>query len=103
MMHHLGQKDLARFAAELRGAERSPATIEKYSRALVAFRRWLPADKGVDKERVIAYKALLGERYAPASVNAALAGRPAGLFPVHGLGGLRRAAAEDPAAGLRPA
>ena len=73
MVHQLRQKDVLRFAEELRRTERSPATIEKYRRDLAAFRRWLPGDKGVDKERVIAYKSQLRERYAPARVNAALA------------------------------
>ena len=48
--------------------ERADATVEKYLRDVKAFMLWL-ADKEADKSAVIAYKAYLGECYAPASVN----------------------------------
>ncbi len=66
-------RQLRRYAGHLRENERSPATIEKYIRALRQLYRWLPDAKHVDKERIIHYKAYLTERYAPASVNAELA------------------------------
>ena len=69
MAHQLKKTDISEFQAELRLQERSPATVEKYGRDLLAFYRWLPAGKGVDRERVAAYKAHLAGRYAPASVN----------------------------------
>ena len=73
MEHTLRQTDLTRFLAELHRLERSPATIEKYCRDLTAFSRWLPPGRRVDKEAVLAYKAHLCQRHAPASVNSMLA------------------------------
>lgn len=64
--------DIRRFAAEMREQERAPATVDKYCWELRAFYRWLPADKRVDKARVLAYKEELVSRYAPRSVNAKL-------------------------------
>lgn len=73
MTHTIKLSDIEKFRAALHHWERSGATIEKYSRTLTAFYAWLPSHKSVDKETVMAYKASLTERYAPAGVNAALA------------------------------
>ena len=73
MEHILTAAHIARFREELGRLERSQATIEKYTRDLGAFFRWLPTGKEVKKETVLAYKAELCGRYAPASVNSMLA------------------------------
>lgn len=60
------------YEAALLEAEKSAATIEKYRNSV---RRFIAYGSGhqVDKALVLAYKARLGENYAPASANAALA------------------------------
>ena len=63
----------ARFRTHLEEMERSQSTVEKYVRCLGSFYAWLPADKQVDKETVLAYKAHLCGQYAPSSVNTRLA------------------------------
>ena len=73
MGHILTAAEIARFREELGRMERSLATIDKYTRDLRAFYRWLPEGKRVDKEAVMAYKAHLCGGYAPASVNSMLA------------------------------
>ena len=73
MKHTITKENIARFQEELRMLERSQATIEKYSRDLLAFYRWLADGKELDKETVMAYKMFLSERYAPTSVNSMLA------------------------------
>ena len=73
MKHTITKENIARFQEELRMLERSQATIEKYSRDLLAFYRWLADGKELDKETVMAYKTFLSERYAPTSVNSMLA------------------------------
>ena len=72
-MHTIRTEQIAEYGVFLRQQERSPATIEKYTRALLRFFSWLPADKAVDKQRAMAYKLALAERYAPAGVNTTLA------------------------------
>ena len=52
--------------------EKSRATVEKYMRDLRAFQAYVGAGE-VDKQTVLAYKELLGERYAVASANSMLA------------------------------
>lgn len=59
------------FQAYLTSEERSEATIGKYLRDVGGFLRWL-SDKEADKACVVAYKAYLCERHAPASVNSIL-------------------------------
>ena len=57
----------------LRTEEREQSTIEKYLRNIRVFAAWL-SDTPITKSAVIAWKEhLLAERYAPATVNAALA------------------------------
>ena len=72
-MNILNVTDIEAYGQYLHIQERSAATVEKYTHALGQFYAWLPADKGVDKARAIAYKAHLVENYATASVNAELA------------------------------
>lgn len=73
MKHMMSLIDIDQFREELYLQERSRATVEKYERDLRAFYAWLPADKRVDKERVMEYKLALRDKYAPASVNSMLA------------------------------
>ena len=60
------------FKAYLIDEEKSTATIEKYVHDVEAFVLWIK-DSELDKSAVLAYKAFLLEKYAPASVNSALA------------------------------
>lgn len=73
MKHVMSLVDIDNFREELYLQERSKATVEKYERDLRAFYVWLPAEKQVDKERVMEYKLVLKNKYAPASVNSMLA------------------------------
>lgn len=73
MAHRITRKKIEGYLTHLQEEERSAATLEKYTRDLQVFYRYLPAGKGVDKGTVQAYKAWLTEGYAPASVNAMLA------------------------------
>ena len=61
-----------KFKNYLLGEERSKATIEKYMRDINGFYEYLPEDKVITKEIVIAYKQSLGETYKPASINSML-------------------------------
>ena len=64
---------IAAFEDYLRSEEREQSTIEKYLRNIRVFTAWL-GDAPVTKSAVIAWKEhLLAEKYAPATVNAALA------------------------------
>lgn len=71
-MYTLYKTSIPAYAAHLRELERSPATVEKYIHALRQFYLWLEG-RGVDKGRVIDYKAYLKERYAASTVNGELA------------------------------
>lgn len=62
---------LLRFRAHLLEEERAAATIAKYLHDVTVFLHYL-GTRTLDKSEVIAYKTHLAERYAPASVNAAL-------------------------------
>lgn len=73
-MKNLRLEQLKQYKFHLYQQEKSPATIEKYSGAVLKFYQWLPEGKTVDKEAVIAYKAHLVQNHAPAGVNAVLAG-----------------------------
>lgn len=52
--------------------ERSKATIDKYMRDIDHFYAYLPQDKIITKEAVIAYKRSLHEAYKPSSINSML-------------------------------
>ena len=57
----------------LRQEEKTQATVEKYLRDIRAFARWLEG-QSVEQEKVAHWKEhLLSQRYAPATINAALA------------------------------
>ena len=60
------------FREYLQNEEKARATVLKYMRDVNEFFVWL-GETALSRERVLEYKALLCERYAPASVNAALA------------------------------
>lgn len=62
---------IARYEVHLRNEEKAAATVKKYTRDATAFCHWL-ADRELKKETVLAYKAELVKKYAPASVNAAV-------------------------------
>ena len=68
----IGEKELARFAAQLRWEERSPATVEKYLREAERFAAWL-CGREADQTLALAYKAELCRSRAPAGVNGAVA------------------------------
>lgn len=63
---------LERFREYLVCEERSADTIAKYLRDLHAFYAFLPEDKRLNKEAVIAYKTNLAARYKISSVNSML-------------------------------
>ena len=70
--YDLGEKRIRAYIRMLHEAERSESTIEKYARELYRFAAWL-GRRSLSKESVIEYKAVLVQRYAPASVNCILA------------------------------
>ena len=63
---------LTAFQAELLRKEYSVGTVENYLRAVRAFARW--SGGAVDRGLVLTWKVQLTARYAPATVNAMLAG-----------------------------
>ena len=70
---HITIEATTAYAARLRRAERSPGTIENYLRHARTFACWLDGAP-VTKERAAGWKEyLLGEGYAPVSINAMLA------------------------------
>jgi len=70
-MEIITEEQLASYKKYLLEEEKSMATITKYLRDLLEFATWL-GGRGIDKSLVLEYKALLCEKYAPASVNACL-------------------------------
>ena len=69
----LSEEVIREYVAYLHQEEYASQTIEKYERAVRAFRVWL-TDAEVDREAVNAYKEYLQEKkYAPSTVNAILA------------------------------
>lgn len=71
--HRLHTEQIRAFGRYLREEERSPATAEKYLRAIGQFRSFL-AGRPVTKETAAAWKGRLLERgYDPATVNGKLA------------------------------
>ena len=65
------QERIKAFEACLIEEEKAAATVAQYGRDVRAFVAWL-GERELDKGAVVAYKQHLSERYAPASVNAAL-------------------------------
>lgn len=70
-MEKITDKVLSDFRSYLLNAEKSRATIEKYSRDVAAFAEWL-GEQRLCKIKVLEYKEHLIVNYAPASVNSAL-------------------------------
>ena len=73
MEHFMDEMQMKQFQRRLEEEEKSGRKIEKYSRDLCAFRRYLGESDRVDKATVIRYKENLMERYAVSSVNSMLA------------------------------
>ncbi len=67
----LSMQHIERFKNYLIEEEKAFATLEKYIRDVTAFASWL-SGADVTKKLVLHYKEYLTEKYAPASVNAAL-------------------------------
>lgn len=71
-MRTITQELILTFKKHLITEEKAQATIAKYLYDIGEFARWI-GTRSIDKELVLEYKSALTERYAPASVNAALA------------------------------
>ena len=70
--HTLTGKQITAYARFLRQDERADATVEKYSRDILAFAAWLEK-RPVTKETVVQWKdRLLEDNFFPATVNAKL-------------------------------
>ena len=72
MEYTLTQEMVKEYERYLWLAERSNGTIQKYLHNIEQFRRYLPREKTVTKEMVIAYKKSIAEKYAISTANAAL-------------------------------
>lgn len=70
-MRDITNETVQLFEKYLINEEKSKATVDKYMHDLNKFRNWLGTQES-SKMAVLAYKAILCERYAPASVNVAL-------------------------------
>lgn len=70
-MKKITEKIIAKFKEYLICEEKSQATVDKYIRDVIFFMNWLKGES-VSKAMVLKYKQELTEKYAPASVNAAL-------------------------------
>ncbi len=64
-------EQIKEFKKHLINEEKSNATIKKYIHDIKTFVSWMSSNV-LEKSLVVAYKSYLTERYAPASVNAAL-------------------------------
>lgn len=73
MEHTIDVALMSAFKEQLVQEERTLSTIEKYMRDLGAFFRWAGEGAVVEKEKVIAYKNELVQKFATASVNSMLA------------------------------
>ncbi len=71
MVRIIANEQLAAFKIHLINEEKAPATVSKYIHDVGELRAWL-GPRELNKAAVLAYKAALCERYAPASVNAAI-------------------------------
>lgn len=68
----LTEASIEAFGKRLEEEEKSPATVQKYLRDVRAFFEYMEGEP-LTRERVIRYKQLLQEQYAPSSVNTVLA------------------------------
>ena len=73
MKHIISLESMEKFEEKMWENERSKATVEKYLRDIRTFITFVGGECMIDKDTVIAYKAYLLEKYAPASVNSMLA------------------------------
>ena len=71
-MKEIEEETLKQYRIYLAEREKSIATIDKYLRDIRTFLQWMGEDRSVTKEKVIAYKAWLQERYKTSSVNSML-------------------------------
>lgn len=72
MTRTITNEQIQEFREHLIGEEKSAATINKYVHDITVFRLWL-GEAELNKSTVLAYKARLADKYAPASVNSAIA------------------------------
>lgn len=70
-MSKITQEQIDAYRQYLLEEEKSEATIKKYLRDIESFEKWNSAE-GIDKAKVLSYKAYLLEHYAVASVNSIL-------------------------------
>ena len=68
----ISEEAILLFAELLRENEKSDATVEKYTRDVGTFRKWLGEDGHTDKERTKHYKQYLRENYKLSSANSML-------------------------------
>ncbi len=70
-MEKITLENVSKFMGYLTEEEKSPSTIQKYQRDILAFMDWAK-DRYIDKGLVIKYKEYLLGNYAPSSVNSVL-------------------------------
>lgn len=70
-MYEITAKSVENFRLHLYNEEKSSATVEKYLRDVLTFKKWLGRNP-VTKECVIEYKNRITEEYSPRSVNSML-------------------------------
>ena len=63
---------MGKYRKYLYGEERSEATISKYMRDIKHFYEYLPENKIITKENLIAYKQSLSDAYKVTSINSML-------------------------------
>lgn len=73
MEHRISDKMLDEFKTKMLCDEKSEATIGKYLRDIRRFQDFMGTNQNVTKEKVIDFKKMLIENYAPSSVNSMLA------------------------------
>lgn len=73
MEHKLDEGMLGEFRTHMLYNEKSSATISKYMRDMTLFYRYMGEDGTVTKEKVIGFKQMLTEQYAPSCTNSMLA------------------------------
>ena len=69
MIYTMTNEQMQAFENDLRQEEHSEGTIQKYTSALRAFFDFLPADKVITKDRVLAWKKQLSSELAASTVN----------------------------------
>ena len=67
--YEMTSEQMKSYAEHLRMEECSESTVRKYDNALTALYGWLPEDKSVTKERLLAWKAEISEKNAASTVN----------------------------------